>query len=99
MSKVTVLPYKSPYCSVCGKPLPKGRSRKCYACQPQRGNHHKPAPGPALDQPYTLNDRVAQADAYGLSYGNFMAIIENGWKLPPLRHPIRWPEGSKHAGE
>ena len=70
--------------------------RRCYHCQPPRARHHsKPRP----DLPYSLEDRVAQADAYGLSYGQFRAILEHGGKLPPLRHPIRWPAGSDHVGE
>lgn len=96
MSKVTILPYESPHCKMCGRDLPRGRRSRCYACLPPR-TYKKVDPKP--DLPYTLEDRVAQAWAYGLSYGNFMAIVENGWKLPPLRRTIVWPEGSSHAGE
>lgn len=95
--KVTVLPYVSPRCVVCGRDLPKGRRQKCHFCRPPKV--YKPPEDPAPDQEYSLEDRVAQAEAYGLSYGQFMAIIENSWKLPPLRKRIRWPEGSVHAAE
>lgn len=95
--KITILPYESPRCKVCGRDLPQGRKGRCYICLPPRTYGPKPEPNP--DAPYSINDRVAQAMAYGLSYGNFMAIIENGWKLPPLKHPIVWPIGSSHAGE
>lgn len=97
MSKVTVLPYVSPRCKVCGRDLPRGRKGRCYTCLPPRTYGDKPKPKP--EEPYTLEDRVAQATAYGLSYGNFMAIIKNGGKLPPLKRPIVWPQESSHAGE
>ena len=97
VSKVTELPYKSPYCSVCGKPLPRGRTRKCYACRPPR--KYKPIKKPEPNLPYSLEDRAAQAVAYGLSYGRLMAIIESGGDLPPLKKSIVWPAGSDHAGE
>lgn len=96
MSKITVLPYQSPRCSICGRALPRGRTRKCYICLPPR-TYKRAAPRP--DLPYTLEDRVAQADAYGLSYGRFMAIIHHGGALPPLKHQVIWPPGSEHTGE
>ena len=34
--KVTVLPYISPRCVVCGRDLPKGRRQKCHSADPQR---------------------------------------------------------------
>ena len=95
--KVTILPYQSPRCMKCGRDLPRGRTRKCHYCLPPKGRGQRKKPRP--DQSYTLEDRVAQADAYGLSYGKFQAILENGGQLPPLRHPVRWPDGSDHIGE
>lgn len=97
MSKVTILPYKPPYCIVCGRDLPTGRTRKCYTCLPPK--RHTPRPKPAPELPYTIHDRVAQTVAYGISYGQLISIIETGGKLPPLKRPIVWPEGSAHAGE
>lgn len=44
-------------------------------------------------------DREAQARSYGLSYGQFMPYVENGWKLPKQIRPIEWPLGSTHYGE
>lgn len=49
--------------------------------------------------PYTLSDRCAQANALGISYGQLVMLLKNGWALPPQQHPIRWPEGSMHADE
>lgn len=96
MSKVTILPYEGPRCISCGRDLPRGRKQKCFACRPPKG-YIPPQPSP--DAPYTINDRVAQALAYGISYGKLMAIIETGGKLPPRKRPIVWPVGSAHAGE
>ena len=95
--KITVLPYAPPYCTKCGRDLPKGRKRKCHYCQPPKARHHHKSSDDL--QEYTLADRVAQADAYGLSYGKFMSIIENGGKLPPMKHPVHWPPDSTHLGE
>lgn len=95
--KITVLPCADRRCAVCGRVLPRARRQKCYSCRPPRP--HKPPEDPFDEQEYTLEDRVAQADAHGMSYGNFMAFLRNGWKLPPQRKPVRWPNGSKHAGE
>lgn len=97
MSKITQLPYEAPYCRVCGRELPRGRTRKCYACLPPRGHHTQAPPRP--DLPYSLDDRVAQAEAYGITYGKLMAAVENNYPLPPMKRPIRWPEGSEHQGE
>ena len=96
-TKVTVLPYQNHRCIDCGRDLPRGRRRRCHICLPPRPWRKTEPKDPSPD--YTLNDRVAQADAYGLSYGHFMAIIHTGGKLPPLRHPIRWPADSAHIGE
>ena len=51
------------------------------------------------DLGYTLPDRVAQARALGISYGQLMALIETGGKFPPQQRPIRWPENSMHKRE
>lgn len=95
--KIIVLPSQDRRCVECGRKLPSGRKARCYSCRPPKP--HKPPPDPDDEQEYTLADRVAQADARGMSYGNFMAFLHNGWKLPPQRKPVRWPNGSKHAGE
>lgn len=97
MSKITVLPYEAPYCVQCGRNLPKGRKRKCYDCQPPKTYCTK-KPKPAEPASYTINDRVAQTVAYGISYGQLMAIIKDGRPLPEMKKPIRWPEGSEHEG-
>lgn len=96
-SKITILPYISPRCKTCGRDLPKGRRARCYDCLPRR--QYKPPEPPRPELPYTLEDRVAQADAHGMSYGNFMAFVHNKWRLPPKLRPIRWPMGSQHVGE
>lgn len=95
--KVTVLPYVSPRCA-CGRDLPRGRRVKCYFCLPIRRRKINAA-APDSNLAYTLEDRVAQAYAYGLSYGKFMAILHDGGKLPPQLRPIVWPAGSEHAGK
>lgn len=95
--KVTVLPYVSPRCA-CGRDLPRGRRVKCYFCLPIRRRKINAA-APDSNLTYTLEDRVAQAYAYGLSYGKFMAILHDGGKLPPQLRPIVWPAGSEHAGK
>lgn len=97
MANITILPYQPVRCVVCGRDLPKDRREKCYFCRPKKTK--RPLPEPKPDLPYTLEDRAAQALGYGISYGQLMAIIENGGKLPPLKRPIVWPEGSAHAGE
>lgn len=98
--KITTLPYKSPRCIECGRDLPRGRRQRCYACRPFKSNKAPPpVEDPDSDRAYTLADRAAQADAYGISYGRLMAIVENNWPLPPLIHRIRWPEDNVHAGE
>lgn len=96
-SQITILPAVNRRCVVCGRDLPHGRRQKCYSCRPPRP--HRPVDDPHPDLEYTLEDRVAQADARGMSYGNFMMFLHNGWKLPPKRKPVRWPHGSAHAGE
>ena len=96
--KITVLPYVFARCAKCGRDLPKGRKKFCHYCQPRKA-YHKNKPAACPDAEYTLEDRAAQADAYGLSYGKYMATITCGGKLPPMRHAVRWPPGSEHAGE
>lgn len=59
----------------------------------------KKIPTPEKENPYTLADRVAMARAYGLSYGKYMAILnDDTGKLPPMRRPVEWPRGSSHSG-
>ena len=101
--KIIQLEYISPRCE-CGRDLPKGRKKKCFYCLPPSGNHHKQTdaldpPAASVSPEYTLADRAAQADAYGMSYGNFMAHIENGWPLPKRKKPVCWPLDSAHRGE
>ena len=95
---MTILPSEDRRCVKCGRDLPKGRKKYCHYCQPFKA-YHKPKAKADPNAEYTLEDRVAQADAYGLSYGNFRAMLDNGSKLPALRHPVRWPPGSAHIGE
>lgn len=88
-----------PVCVDCGRALPKGRREKCYVCRPLRPHHKSRPPEAEFEAPeYTLADRVAQAEACGISYGQLMSIVEAGAELP-LRRKVRWPEGSAHAGE
>ena len=97
--KIIQLEYVSPRC-VCGRKLPAGRKVRCFWCLPPRTHHGPKQPakeGVSLE--YTLADRVAQADAYGMSYGRFMAYLENGWKLPKQLRPVQWPLDSDHWGE
>lgn len=96
--KIVKLEYISPKCAVCGRDLPKDRRRKCYACLPPRG-FRCAKKDPAAKAEYTMADREAQARSYGLSYGQFIPYIENGWKLPTQIRPIQWPLGSAHFGE
>lgn len=94
--KITVLPYASPRCVECGRDLPKGRKARCHYCRPPKP--HRPPPDPKPDLEYTLADRVAQAEACEISYGQLMAIVEAGKEIP-LRRKVRWPQGSDHVGE
>lgn len=101
MSKITILPYKSPYCVVCGRDLPKERKQKCYICRPPRTKLPIPvlATEVSKNERYTIDDCVALAAAYGVSYGQIVAILENKWPWPRRKRPLVWPEGSVHAGE
>lgn len=100
--KIVQLEYISPRCVKCGRDLPKTRKKKCFYCLPPGGHHKKGASADgatgALAE-YTLADRAAQAEAYGMSYGFFMAHIENGWPLPKRKKPVCWPLDSAHRGE
>lgn len=96
--KIVKLEYISPRCKVCGRDLPKERRSKCYVCLPPRG-FRCAQKGTAKSTEYTTADWVAQARSYGLSYGQFMPYVENGWKLPKQIRPIQWPIGSEHYGE
>lgn len=103
--KITVIPYVEVKCRKCGRDLPRGRKVFCKICMPPHGRKNeyaeqaKPELMPGEVPEYTIEDRVAQAQAHGLSYGNLMAKLENGWPLPPLLHPVRWPAGSAHGGK
>lgn len=100
--KIIQLEYISPRCVKCGRDLPKTRKKKCFYCLPPGGHHKKgdQAPGAAgVKAEYTLADRAAQAEAYGMSYGKFMAHIENRWPLPERKKPVCWPLDSAHRGE
>jgi len=99
--KIVKLEYISPRCAVCGRDLPKERRKKCYYCLPPRAFRCgvKPAATEEDKREYTLSERAAQADAYGISYGKLMAIVENGLPMPPRIRSVRWPLGSAHWGE
>ena len=98
--KIVKLECISPRCKGCGRDLPAGRRQKCYHCRPPWTRRKQNViEEEQVSAEYTLADRAAQADAYGMSYGQFMACIENGWKLPKRVRPIRWPLDSVHFGE
>lgn len=101
MSKITVLPYESPRCAVCGRDLPKGRKQKCYTCRPQKTKlpTMKLPPEESQKERYTIDDCVALSIAYGISYGRVIEIMENKWPWPRRKRPLIWPDGSVHAGE
>ena len=67
----------------------------CYTCKPK---HSRKEPPESIQEPYTLSDRVAQARACGISYGQLMTIVELGAAIPAIR-PVEWPSGSVHVGE
>lgn len=97
MPDVVTVILELPKCVTCGSDLPRGRKRFCHGCKPKK--RYKPEPEVREKLPYTLADRVAMARAYGLSYGQYMAHIENGWNLPEMIRPVEWPEGSEHKEE
>jgi len=101
MSNVTVLPYESPRCVICGRDLPQGRRKKCYACLPVRTKLPIPqiSPEESRKERYTIDDCVALAWAHDISYGRVIEILEHGWPWPPRKRPLIWPEGSAHVGE
>lgn len=78
----------------CGREKPPGRA-VCYICKPK---HSRKPPPESIYEPYTLADRVAQARACGISYGQLMRIVELGVAIPAIR-PVEWPRGSVHVGE
>ena len=78
----------------CGRIKPAGRT-VCYTSKPR---YSRKAPPENIYEPYTLPDRVAQARACGISYGQLMCIVELGAAIPAVR-PVEWPRGSVHAGE
>ena len=80
------LAYQSPYCA-CGRPLPKGRKKQCYFCLPRRGMRLQPAE----DGKMTLEEKVADANSRGLSYGKYQAILHANQPLPPRIHPYVAP--------
>lgn len=97
--KIVKLEYISPRCA-CGRDLPKERRKKCYVCLPPKGFRcARKATDGAEKAAYTTADRVEQARSYGLSYGQFMPYVENGWPLPKQIRPILLPIGSEHYGE
>lgn len=80
--------------------------RRAAACWPEGLVLHLPASAPpggiaeaAQKEPpkYTLDEWQAMAEAYGMSYGQYRLYVSEGWMLPPKKHPIKWPEGSKYA--
>lgn len=77
----------------CGRIKPATRS-VCYTCKPK----WRRTPLPSTEEPYTLPDRVSQARACGISYGQLMRIVELGAAIPAIR-PVEWPKGSVHVGE
>ena len=78
----------------CGRIKPAARSL-CYTCKPK---HSRKEPPESIYEPYTLPDRVAQARACGISYGQLMRIVELGAAIPVIR-PVEWPSGSVHVGK
>lgn len=105
MSKVTILPYISPRCVICGRDLPKARTERCYICLPPKSKSkskrvevvEQVIPGDRA--PYSIEDCCALAWAHGISYGQVMQIITNKLPWPPRIRPLVWPQGSAHAGE
>ena len=68
--------------------------RTCPIC----GAHLDPGEKCDCQEPDELADRVAQARACGISYGQLMRIVELGAAIPAIR-PVEWPSGSVHVGE
>lgn len=99
MARVIGLNYVAPYCKKCGRQLPKGRTRLCYACKRPYHRTGSKRPAATVDAAYTIADRVAMARSYGLSYGQYMAIISCGGQLPKRIRQTEWPYSSAHLGE
>lgn len=68
----------------------------CYTCVPKHTRNQPPKESTL--EPYTIADRVAQARACDISYGQLMRIVELGAHIPCIR-PVEWPAGSAHVGE
>lgn len=93
MGKYGIIENKAKRC-LCGRIKPAGRT-VCYTCKPR---YSRKEPPDSVNEPYTLPDRVAQARACGISYGQLMCIVELGAAIPAIR-PVEWPKGSVHVGE
>lgn len=87
----------SSVCIRCGGPLPAGRKAWCCTCRPLRRRAELRKPPKKEPPKYTLEEWQAMAEAYGMSYGQYHLYVSEGWMLPPKKHPIKWPEGSKYA--
>lgn len=98
-------------CIICGVLLDDRRRRYCYKCLP-RGAKNPVAWGikpvedqsdevnPMKDDSYSIADIVALAESYGLSYGRYVAILNDpDSTLPPRIRPVKWPVKSKHRKE
>lgn len=101
MPDVIVIQYESPRCATCGRDLPRDRRRQCYICKPPQAKIHAPKipPEESKKERYTIEDCAALAWAYGISYGQVVAILENHLPWPLKKRPLVWPAGSVHAGE
>ena len=93
MGKHGIIENKAKRCR-CGRIKPAARAQ-CYICKPR---YSRKEPPESIYEPYTLPDRVAQARACGISYGQLMRIVELGAAIPAIR-PVEWPRGSAHVGE
>ena len=93
MGKHGITENKAKRCK-CGQIKPAARA-VCYTCKPR---YSRKEPPEIIYEPYTLPDRVAQARACGISYGQLMGIVELGAEIPAIR-PVEWPSGSVHEGE
>lgn len=93
MGKHGIIENKAKRCK-CGRIKPAARSL-CYICKPK---HSRKEPPESIYEPDTIADRVAQARACGISYGQLMRIGELDAAIPVVR-PVEWPSGSVHVGE
>lgn len=78
----------------CGRIKPFNRSQ-CYTCRPRKKDY---IALPETEEPYSLADWVAIAEACGMGYGQLMAHVRVGG-VPPVKKKVRWPAGSAHKGE